>query len=299
MSQVFRLFRNGEFVCMSRFDNKSALITGGALGIGGATARRLASEGAKVVIADINDDAAAKNVKRIRDAGGVAAASHVDVSVSADCQRMVDETVSEFGSIDILVQNAFSVISGESRIHGDAVSVEESDWDYGIDVLVKSLYLGAKHAVPHMRASGSGSIINLASVHSYLQESGMLVYEAGKAAVVGMTRQMAVQYGPDNIRVNAIGPGHIVGEGLADMWSENPSGHAFFANQYPLRRTGRPDEIAAGIAFLCSEDASFITGHTLMIDGGLTVQLQEKFGLRQARYAINNPDADFPFEALD
>ena len=212
---------------------------------------------------------------------------------------MVDDTIDAFGRVDILVQNAFSVISGESRIHGDALSVEEEDWDYGIAVRVKALYLGAKHAVPHMRAVGGGSIINLASVHSWLQETGMLVYETGKAAVVGLTRQLAVEYGPDGIRANAIGPGHIVGEGLAETWAQNPTGHAFFADQYPLRRTGKPEEIAAGIAFLCSDDASFITGHTLMIDGGLTVQLQEKFGLRQAHYALEHPDDNFTFNALD
>ena len=284
---------------MRRFDSKVAVITGGALGIGGATARRLADEGASVLIADINESAAMENVARIRDAGGVATASMVDVARSDDIERMINEAVSEFGRLDIVVNNAFSVIAAESRVHGDAVSVDESDWDYGLDVLVKALYLSAKHAVPHLRASGGGSIINIASVHSFLQETGMLVYETGKAAVVGLTRQLAVQYGPDNIRANAIGPGHIVGEGLAEMWRRNPSGHAFFADQYPLRRTGLPEEIAASIAFLCSDDASFITGHTLMIDGGLTVQLQEKFGLRQAKYALEHPDSDFTFGALD
>ena len=284
---------------MSRFEGKVALITGGALGIGGATARRLADEGAKVLIADIDDHAANQNVKRISENGGTAIASHIDVALSDDCQRMVQETINAFGRLDILVQNAFSVMSGESRIHGDAITVQEDDWDYGIDVLVKALYLGAKHAVPHIRAAGGGSIINIGSVHSHLQETGMLVYETGKAAVIGLTRQLAVQYGPDGIRANAIGPGHIVGEDLQKMWDQNPTGHAFFANQYPLRRTGKPEEIAAGIAFLCSDDATFITGHTLMIDGGLTVQLQEKFGLRQARYALEHPNDNFTFEALD
>ncbi len=284
---------------MSKFASKVALITGGAMGIGGATARRLALEGAKVFIADVNADAANNNVDRIEASGGTASASTIDVSSSADCKRMVEEAVAEYGRLDILVQNAFSVISGESRIHGDAIDVGEEDWDYGIDVLVKALYLGAKHSVPHMRAAGGGSIINLASVHSYLQEPGMLVYETSKAAVVGMTRQMAVQYGPDGIRVNAIGPGHIVGEGLAEMWAANPDGLEFFANQYPLRRTGKPEEIAAGISFLCSDDASFITGHTLMIDGGLTVQLQEKFGLRQAHYAATHPSANIPFQSME
>jgi len=264
------------------------------LGIGGATARKLASEGAKVFIADIDDSSAASNVQSIKKTGGIAVASHIDVSQSGDIARMVDEAVDMYGRLDILVQNAFGVIAGESRIHGSALTVEEDNWDYGIDVLLKALYLGPKNAIPHMTATGGGSIINLASVHSFLQEPGMLVYESAKAGVVGMTRQMATEFGPDGIRVNAIAPGHIVGEGLAKIWKDNPTGHEFFADQYPLRRTGIPDDIANGIAFLCSEEASFITGHTLAIDGGLSVQLQEKFGLRQANYVRNNPDTNLP-----
>ena len=279
---------------MSRFNGQVAIVTGGALGIGGATARKLASEGAKVFIADIDDSSAASNVQSIKKAGGIAVASHIDVSQSGDIARMVDEAVDMYGRLDILVQNAFGVIAGESRIHGSALTVEEDNWDYGIDVLLKALYLGPKNAIPHMTATGGGSIINLASVHSFLQEPGMLVYESAKAGVVGMTRQMATEFGPDGIRVNAIAPGHIVGEGLTKIWKDNPTGHEFFADQYPLRRTGIPDDIANGIAFLCSEEASFITGHTLAIDGGLSVQLQEKFGLRQANYVRNNPDTNLP-----
>ncbi len=279
---------------MSRFEGQVAIITGGALGIGGATARKLASEGAKVFIADIDDVAAAANVANIEKSGGTAAASHVDVSQSEDIARMVNEAVDMYGRLDILVQNAFGVMAGESKIHGTALTVEEDAWDYGIDVLLKALYLGAKHAVPHMRAAGGGNIINLASVHSFLQEPGMLVYESAKAGVVGMTRQMATDFGRDGIRVNAIAPGHIVSEGIAKMWEENPDGLKFFANQYPVGRTGTPDDIANGIAFLCSEDASFITGHTLAIDGGLTIQLQEQFGLGQAKYLEQNPGARLP-----
>jgi NAD(P)-dependent dehydrogenase (short-subunit alcohol dehydrogenase family) len=279
---------------MGRFEGQVAIITGGAMGIGGATAQKLASEGASVFIADIDDAAAAANVNTIQQSGGTAVASHVDVSQSADIARMVNEAVDQFGRLDILVQNAFGVMAGESQIHGSALTVEEDNWDYGIDILLKALYLGPKNAIPHMRASGGGNIVNLASVHSFLQEPGMLVYEAAKAGVVGMTRQMATEFGPDGIRVNAIAPGHIVGEGLAKMWEANPSGHEFFANQYPVRRTGVPDDIANGIAFLCSEEASFITGHTLAIDGGLTVQLQERFGARQGRYIQENPDTKIP-----
>jgi NAD(P)-dependent dehydrogenase (short-subunit alcohol dehydrogenase family) len=279
---------------MDRFDGQVAVITGGAVGIGGATARKLASEGAKVFIADIDDSAAAANVSTIQKAGGTAAASHVDVSISEDIARMVNEAVDLYGRLDILVQNAFSVVGGESNIHGSAVTVDEDSWNYGIDVLLKALYLGPKYAIPHMRATGGGNIINLASVHSFLQEPGMLVYEAAKAGVVGMTRQMATDFGPDGIRVNAIAPGHIVSEGLAKMWEANPDGLKFFASQYPVGRTGVPGDIANGIAFLCSDEASFITGHTLAIDGGLTIQLQEQFGLRQANYLEAHPGAQLP-----
>ena len=281
---------------MARFDGKVAIVTGGALGIGGATSRKLASEGAKVLIADYDEAAGKANARRITDAGGTAIASVVDVSKSADIARMVQEAIDEWGRVDVLVQNAFSVVTLEGQIYGDAVSVDEEWWDRGMAVLTKAVYLGAKHAVPHMRRQGGGAIVNLGSVHSVLQEWDNLVYESGKAAVLGMTRQMAIQYGPDNIRVNAIGPGHILTEGLKEMWESNPTGLQFFEQTYPLRRSGTPDEAAAAIAFLCSDDASFITGAMLMVDGGLTVQLPEQLAARQARYAREHPEIRLPYE---
>ena len=281
---------------MSRLDGRVAIVTGGALGIGGATSRRLAADGAKVLIADYDEAAGQENVRRITAAGGEAVASIIDVSKPGDIQRMVEETVERWGRVDVLVQNAFSVVSLEGEIYGDAVSVPEEQWDKGMAVLTKAIYLGAKHVVPHMRRQGGGAIVNLGSVHSVLQEWDNLVYESGKAAVLGMTRQMAVQYGPDNIRVNAIGPGHILTEGLTKMWESNPTGLQFFEQTYPLRRSGTPDEAAAAIAFLCSDDASFITGAMLMVDGGLTVQLPEHLAARQARYAREHPEIKLPFE---
>ena len=281
---------------MPRFDGKVAIVTGGALGIGGATSRKLASEGANVLIADYDSAAGKANAKRITEAGGTARASVVDVSKSADIARMVQEAVDEWGRVDVLVQNAFSVVTLEGEIYGDAVSVDEEWWDRGMAVLAKAVYLGAKHVVPHMRRQGGGAIVNLGSVHSVLQEWDNLVYESGKAAVLGMTRQMAIQYGPDNIRVNAIGPGHILTEGLKKMWESNPTGLQFFEQTYPLRRSGTPDEAAAAIAFLCSDEASFITGAMLMVDGGLTVQLPEQLAARQARYAREHPEIRLPYE---
>jgi len=139
-----------------------------------------------------------------------------------------------------------------------------------------------------MEKTGGGSIVNLASVHGLLMAPNSLVYEAGKSAVIGMTRQMAIDFGPLGIRVNAICPGHIVTEGLGRMWEDNPEGLKFFEQQYPVGRTGKPDDIAAAIAFLCSDEASFITGHPLVVDGGLTIQLQEDLGVALAKYARDN-----------
>jgi NAD(P)-dependent dehydrogenase (short-subunit alcohol dehydrogenase family) len=209
---------------------------------------------------------------------------------------MVQEALDLWKRVDILVQNAFSVVNMESKIYGDAVSVSEDMWDAGMAVLAKAIYLGAKSVVPVMRRQGGGTIVNLGSVHSVLQEWNNLVYETGKAAVLAMTRQMAIQYGPDNIRVNAVGPGHILTEGLKRMWETNPTGLRFFEQTYPLRRSGTPEEAAAAIAFLCSDDASFVTGAMLMVDGGLTVQLSEHLAARQARYAREHPEIKLPFE---
>ena len=139
-----------------------------------------------------------------------------------------------------------------------------------------------------------GNIINISSVHGLLMSKGALIYEAGKSAVIGMTKQMACDFSPLGVRVNAICPGHIVTEKMKVRWKEIPSGLKFFEEQYPVRRTGVPEDIANGVAFLCSDEASFITGHSLVIDGGLSIQLQEDFGVDQAKYAKNN-EIDFPY----
>ncbi len=264
-----------------------ALVTGGAQGIGGATARRLAADGARVLIADIDGAEAERNAARIREAGGTAATIVTDVGKGADIAGAVARAVAEWGMLTILVNNAYS---GQAETRGTAVEVAEEVWDRALAVLVKSIFLGAKAAVPHIEAAGGGTIINISSVHGLLAAPRAFIYDTGKAAVIGMTRQMAVDFGPLGIRVNAICPGHIVTERIAPQWEKNPAGLRFFEQQYPLRRTGRPEDIAAAIAFLCSEDASFITGQALAVDGGLTVQLQEDLGVNLARYAQEQSD---------
>jgi NAD(P)-dependent dehydrogenase (short-subunit alcohol dehydrogenase family) len=267
--------------------NQVAIITGGALGIGGATARRLAAEGAKVLIADIQGEAAQTNAERIRSAGGVAEVITTDMSNRADIEGMVNRAVALWGRLDILVNNAWS----RREPDGSAIEVTESAWDFGMDVMVKAHFLAAKYAAPPMQKGGAGSIVNIASVHGLLAAPHKIIYETAKTAVIGLTRQMATDFGPLGIRVNAICPGHIVTEKMQkNRWDHHPELLRFFERQYPLRRVGKPDDIANAICFLCSAEASFITGHALVVDGGLSIQLQEDLSINLARFYRDNPD---------
>ena len=270
-----------------------AIVTGGATGIGGAIARRLAADGERVLIADINDELSASNVAQIESEGGTAAAIHSDVSRHDDIREMIQDAIERWGRLDILVNNAFPAMEA---LPGGVEEVTEEQWDFGMSLLVKALFLGAKYAVPEMRRVGGGNIVNIASVHGLLMAKDYLVYEAGKSAAIGVTKQMAIQHGPDNIRVNAICPGHMVTENIQRvMWDDNPEGLKLFDDQYPLRRTGRPEEIASAVSFLCSEDASFVTGHALVVDGGLSIQLQENIGVQQANFMRRHPETQPPY----
>ena len=277
---------------MGRLDGQVAIVTGGAQGIGGATARRLAEEGARVLVADIDMPTADANVATIREAGGTAETVRANIGSHDDIRGMVTTATHLWGRLDILVNNGYTPTHGRGR--GTALDVSEEEWDAGMNLLVKSIFLGAKHAVPEMEKTGSGSIVNMASVHSMLTAPGKLVYETGKSAVIGVTRQMATDFGPMGIRVNAICPGHIATERIEAAAAENPSGRRFLEDQYPLRKVGRPIDVANAVVFLCSDEASFITGHALVVDGGLTVQLQEDFGVRQALYIQENANTILP-----
>tara|TARA_B100001741_G_C16456933_1_gene553192 strand:- start:60 stop:890 length:831 start_codon:yes stop_codon:yes gene_type:complete len=274
------------------FSGKVTIVTGGALGIGGGISRKFSEKGSKIVIADIDLKASLENSEKIRNLGGECEVIKTDVSKSSDIKNMVDFTLEKYGRIDNLIQNAFST-GNNTSFGGSALEVEEQSWDQGIAMLQKAIYLGAKYAGEEL-IKNKGNIINISSVHGLLMSKGALIYEAGKSAVIGMTKQMACDFSPLGVRVNAICPGHIVTEKMEVRWNEIPSGLKFFEEQYPVRRTGIPEDIANGVAFLCSEEASFITGHSLVIDGGLSIQLQEDFGVDQAKYAKNN-EIDFPY----
>ena len=274
---------------MSSLQNRVAIVTGGALGIGGATSRRLAAEGAKVLIADYVMEAAEENAARIVGSGGEARAMHVDVSKAEDLEVMVKEAVDVFGGLHILVNNAW----GAKESDGTAETITESAWEYGMNAMVRAHFRAMKHAVPHMRKAGGGAVGNIASVHGQLMAERRLVYETAKSAVIGMTRQMACDFGKDGIRVNAICPGHIVTERGEANWAQRPDLHKLFVEQYPVRRTGIPDDIANTIRFLVSDEATFITGQAIAVDGGLTIQLQENMGIAQAIYGRDHPEIDY------
>jgi NAD(P)-dependent dehydrogenase (short-subunit alcohol dehydrogenase family) len=278
---------------MARLVERVAIVTGGAMGIGGATARRLAEEGARVLIADVNGEEAERNRDRIRQAGGQAEVIVADIARPEDIRGYVERADSLWGRIDVLVNNAYGG-RGEG-MQGSALDVTEEGWDRGMGLMARALFLSTKHVVPIMRRGGGGSIVNIASVHGLLVAPGKLVYETGKAAVIAATRQTACDFGPLGIRVNAICPGHIVTERMQARWGENQAGIEFFAQHYPLRRVGRPVDIANAVVFLCSDEASFVTGHTMVVDGGMTIQLQEDLAVNTVHYIREHPNTEMPY----
>ena len=296
-----------------RLRGKVAIVTGGATGIGGGIARKLAADGAEVLIVDIDEVTAAETAKRIQDDDGVAASMVGDVTKEEMAKRMVERAVDEFGRLDILVQSAFGVAAFAD---GSALDVDMRDWRAGMDLIVGAHYLGAKYGVPAMQASGPpagfdpgpwegrglrsgtppavevGRIVNISSVHGLLQAAEAMVYETGKAALNGLTRQMAIDFGPLGITVNAIAPGHMVTENYEKIWrdSGNEAGFRLTELQYPVRRTGVPEDVGNAVSFLCSAEASFITGVVLPVDGGLSIQLQEDIVLELKNYIQQHPE---------
>lgn len=250
---------------MSELAGKVAIITGAAQGIGRATAQLLASEGARVVIADRNEAAGRAVVAAIHAAGGQAILVNADVGIHADIVRVVDETVATWGTIEIVINNA----AWSKRGTVEDLAVE--DWDRGMDVMLKAIVRTGRLAFPYMQLAGGGAMVNIASIHGYASYPQTALYAAAKAAVINLTRQLAVDYGPFNIRVNAVCPGWTITENSLATEERLARAEPLFA----LRRPGRPEEIAQAVRFLVSSESSFVTGHALVVDGGLTAQLQD------------------------
>lgn len=249
-----------------RLKDKVAVITGGASGMGKATVLRFLEEGARVVVADYNEQNGQETIQTASTAGHAKAVRFIrtDVAKEADVQAMIDCAVSQFGRLDIIFNNA-----GVGGVIGPVWDIEEEEWDYTFDVLVKGVFFGIKHAARAMRKQGQGGvIINTASTAGLSGGSGPLVYSAAKASVINLTKASAIQLAPDRIRVNAICPGGIV-TGLTDRGNPEQAAKAMDTFQ-PWPQHGEGKHIAGAALFLASDDGEFVTGEALVVDGGLT-----------------------------
>lgn len=253
-----------------RLKDKVALVTGAASGIGRATAALFGQEGAQVMCADLNGEGAERTARQIADSGGEAASLQIDVSRAEDAERMVRQTVDRWGHIDILFNNA-GVEFGLP-----VTQVPEQEWDHLIDVNLKGVFLGCKYAIPEMAKRGGGSIINTASIAGLRGYGWLSTYCASKGGVVIMTKSLAVEWAAQNVRLNAVCPG-VIRTPMADRALEQ-AGTAYggtieeawerVAQAHPMGRVGEAEEVARAVLFLASDEASFITGAALPVDGG-------------------------------
>jgi NAD(P)-dependent dehydrogenase (short-subunit alcohol dehydrogenase family) len=252
-----------------RLEGKVALITGGAAGIGEATAKVFAKEGAKVVVADVQDRGGQETVAAIKAAGGEAQFIKANVALEDDVRRMIAFTVQKYGRLDVLFNNA-----GIEEMKPEAeTSVEE--WDQVMAVNVRGVFLGTKHAVPEMKKNGGGSIINTSSIFGLVGSPGWAAYHASKGAVRLLTKSTALAQGAHNIRANSIHPGPIETRMLAATLEAEPDpevARTQWLGTLAIGRFGRPEDIAYGALFLASDESSFVTGSELVIDGGYTAR---------------------------
>jgi|SRR5918992_719110 NAD(P)-dependent dehydrogenase (short-subunit alcohol dehydrogenase family) len=248
-----------------RVAGKVALISGGARGIGAATATLLAQEGAAVVIGDIREAEGRETETRIAELGGRIVFVRLDVTREEDWVRAIRTAVSTYGKLDVLVNNAG--ISGRTRVE----ETTEELWDRVMAVNAKGVFLGTKLAIPELRRAGGGSIINISSIYGMVGSETSTSYHASKGAVRIFTKAAAIQYARDRIRVNSVHPG-FVDSPMTQQYHAIPEVQIERLARTPLGRLGTPEDVAYGILYLASDESSFVTGSELVIDGGMTAQ---------------------------
>jgi len=258
---------------MENFDGKVALVAGAAQGIGKVIVQKFAEAGAAVVFCDLLDDEGEKVAEDLRAQGGRALYQRADVSSPQAVESLMQHAVQNYGRLDILVNNA------KADAWDRLTELALEDWNRVLAVCLTGSFLCAKYAIPHMIASGSGgAIINISSVHALVAYSGSPAYDTAKAGLLGLTRQIAADYGPEGIRANTIIPGRIVHEDLKKRiarLSSTPPTPLPFSAYYPVGRLGTSEDVASAVLYLASDSAQFITGTELVVDGGLTTRTQE------------------------
>jgi meso-butanediol dehydrogenase/(S,S)-butanediol dehydrogenase/diacetyl reductase len=250
---------------MGRLEGQVALVTGAGSGIGRATACLFATEGAQVVVADLDEALARQTVKTIRARNGTGMAVRTDVAVSTDVQAAVAAAVDAYGRLDVLVNNA------GYALQGPVTAIAEDDWNRIMAVNVKGVWLGCKHAIPHMLRQGKGAIVNTASRVGLRGIPNMSAYSTTKGAVVLMTYALALELAERNIRVNCVCPGPVDTPALERFWPQFPDPEAVrrsFVEAVPMKRMSSPEEIARAILFLASDRSSYMTGVAMSVDGG-------------------------------
>ena len=248
------------------FENRVALVTGAASGMGLATAHAFAEAGAAVVLSDFREDAVRAEAEKLAAAGHKVMAVRCDVSDDAQVAAMVDRTVAEFGRLDAAFNNAGVM----ARISPTADSTRQ-DWDRVIGINLRGVWSCMKYELRQMERQGSGSIVNNASVGALTGNPGIGSYIASKHGVVGLTRTAALEYSRHGIRVNAVNPGLIDTQIARDVVSGDEQAYAEIAKSVPIGRAGRPEEIASAVLWLCSPSASYVVGQALTVDGGMTI----------------------------
>jgi NAD(P)-dependent dehydrogenase (short-subunit alcohol dehydrogenase family) len=250
-----------------QFEDKVAIVTGAAAGIGRATALALAASGARVVVADVQDEAGEETVRMIREAGGEAMYVHADVADLGCVQALVDQAVATYERLDIAVNNAG--IEGESAPTADGTP---ENWDRVIAINLTGVWNCMKAEIPVMLAHGGGAIVNMASVAGLVGFAGSAPYVASKHGVVGLTKSAALDYATQGIRVNAVCPGVIRTAMIDRVIEKQPEMESLLASMEPVGRMGTPEEIADTVLWLCGDGAGFVTGQAFAVDGGLVAR---------------------------